>query len=103
MGVYIKGIGLPEYGECYVIEPNGIVLNSDNRCVGVAVEIKEPHGDLIDRDNLKRSVKDNKEYFRRGECCNYFYNNADEPSTELWCVDDWVDEQPTIIERSEDE
>lgn len=40
MGVYIKEIGLPEYGECYVIESNGIVLNIDNRCVGIAEEIE---------------------------------------------------------------
>ena len=114
MGVYIKNMQMPE-DNCEAIQQITITNNwidgeikilaydsITNEFVGEVVEVPEPHGDLIDRDVLKRSVKDNEEYFRRGECCNYFYNSADEPPTELWCVDDWVDEQPTVIERSED-
>ena len=107
MGVYIKGMDMPkDCDSCDIVKDCPLWYCTD---VGARhpecpiTEVKEPHGDLIDRDNLKRTVKDNEEYFRDGECCNYFYNSADEPSTELWCVDDWVDEQPTIIERSEDE
>lgn len=90
MGVYIKGIGLPnDYNiECYIIEPDGTVLNSDNRCVGAAVEIKEPHGDLIDRRALK------KELLPKWNC----QDDSDFANKTVWRE---LENAPTVLEGSE--
>ena len=109
MAIYIKGMEIPKEG--YV----DVRLFSDGRATTQTgehpfyremkiTEVKEPHGDMIDRDSLMRTLAENKEYFEHEgvNCCCYFRNSADEPSTELWCVDDWIDGQPTVIERSEE-
>lgn len=112
MGIYIRKMDMPlNCTRCACSDDGSRYCRAANEYLPMLgkpkfcplVEIKEPHGDLIDRDDLKRAVKYNKEYFKDGECCSYFRNSANEPSTELWCVDEWVDGQPTIIERSEDD
>lgn len=118
MAVYIRGMKMPSgctdcsfsYQSMYCkAMPSHFCGSPEWEIDGVKpdwcplTEVKEPHGDLIDRDNLKRMVKANEEYFKDGECCSYFHNSADEPSAELWCVDEWIENSVTVIERSEDD
>jgi len=121
MGIYIKGMEMPsscsvcDYFEyeggdyqpwvvCRLTEEKLEDPNSrGDECP--ITEVKEPHGDLIDRDPLMRTLAENKDYFEHENvnCCCYFRNSADEPSAELWCVDEWIENSVTVIERSEDD
>ena len=68
MSIYIKGMKLPKEGRYAVIRviPDGTVFAE---CLGIgdgteelpklkAVEVKEPHGRLIDADKLKKTEHD---------------------------------------------
>lgn len=53
MGVYIKGLKIPPSGQfVFVLTSSGMVENVNGLVVGEAVEVKAPHGDLIDRDKV---------------------------------------------------
>lgn len=89
MGVYIKGMEMPKDGNYCIIYDSGNCLmdefDSEDRHIGSgsysAYEINEPHGRLIDADVLKNDL-------------TRFYEN-EVTARQL------VDEQPTIIERSD--
>lgn len=50
MGVYIKGLKIPPSGQfVFVLTSSGMVENVNGLVVGEAVEVKAPHGDLIER------------------------------------------------------
>ena len=58
MGVYIKGMEMPHEGYCNIrLYPNGKVSVSyfSEKFVDEAVEVKAPHGRLIDADAAMRS------------------------------------------------
>lgn len=58
MALYIKGEKLPKYGYNELrVWPNGTLEFRDKtdvlvRIPNAVIEVKEPHGDLIDRDKL---------------------------------------------------
>lgn len=49
MGVYIKGLKIPQSGSrIFALTSSGMVEDVCGLVVGEAVEVKTPHGDLID-------------------------------------------------------
>lgn len=113
MGVYIKGMEMPETTyECDFWNTDNICTANQKATVcdpanGIyppedcpLVEIPEPHGRLIDADKLTQKVKNNSDYFEGEgvEGCSYFKNSAQEPSTEIWVIEDWIENETTIIE-----
>ena len=61
MGVYISGIEMPKSEEilCVNIHPDGkVCINLDLKCTQIATAVPVPdHGDLIDRDAARGSIK----------------------------------------------
>lgn len=58
MGVYIKGLKIPQSGaHIFALTSSGMVEDVCGLVVGEAVEVKTPHGDLIDRDALIDNIK----------------------------------------------
>ena len=53
MGVYINGLKIPPSGQyVLVLTSSGMVEDVNGFVLGEAVEVKEPHGRLIDADAL---------------------------------------------------
>ena len=104
MGIYIKGFK-PQDG-LYVIK-DGMIRKDKGKGGTVRpyelVEVEEPHGRLIDADALMLTIKDKMDYFKHEgvDACCYFLDSDGEPSAELWCVEDWIDNSKTVIEGSE--
>ena len=62
-----------------------------------------PHGDLIDRDALMQEfykAENTMEQHGQEYACS-FLSTSQELSTEWYCVEDIVDNAPTVIEASE--
>lgn len=81
MGVYIKGMDMPVdcyeckvWFQCFDEKPPFNMIKS----VCPLVEVKEPHGRLIDADVLKQS--------------------AHLDGRVKTCIDTWIDSQETVIE-----
>lgn len=86
MGVYIKGLKMPPSGQyAFVLTSSGMVENVNGLVVGEAVEVKAPHGRLID---AKAFETKNKYFWHRD------FINA--KSEDALC--DLFDDAPTIIE-----
>lgn len=53
MSVLIKGMEMPKTG-CIIlaIRADGVVEGVDGTIIGKSIEVKAPHGDLVDRDTL---------------------------------------------------
>lgn len=90
MGVYIEGLKIPQSGQYVVVlTSSGMVEDVNGFVVGKAVEVKAPHGRLIDADALESESAD--------LCCDNGYYG----STEWGFSYDMIDNAPTIIEAWE--
>ena len=87
MALYIKGLSLPEKeqeGKLYILTSDGNLIDMQFNEYSV-VEIKEPHGTLIDKDLLERNIshsvvfsgRDNSEVTGARKIVNQIYK-ADE-------------------------
>lgn len=92
MSILIKGMDMPT--DTYLalnIYPDGrVAMNLDANCA-TAVSIPTPHGDLIDRYDLKHK-----------EITIDYYEQGDTFQDGLLFVADLIDNAPTIIEAEED-
>ena len=87
MGVYIKGMDMPKDGGHIqlVVFSNGAVMGYDKNKV-CAVEIKAPHGRLIEADEIKPNLYDPRlEALNNGKAT--YYANMEQ-----------IHEAPTVIE-----
>lgn len=64
-----------------------------------------PHGRLIDADKLMKKIKDAEYKFivTGKKYANSFLNNAGRICVEWWCVEDMVENVPTVIEAEDEE
>jgi hypothetical protein len=111
MGVYIKGMEMPiSCWECYFQDCGNCILNAhkvvdnciiegriDEDCPLVPVP---PHGRLIDADALMKEFEkaENTMANHGQEYACSFMSSSQEISTEWYCVEDMLDNAPTIIE-----
>lgn len=125
MGVYIKGMEMPtdcrtcqmkmnctdcEGWECCCLPLGkeigdiGELLNDRRRDDCPLVPVK-PHGRLIDADALMREFdkaqRTMAQHGREYSCS--FMSSSQELSTEWYCVEDMVENAPTILEAEEGE
>ena len=123
MGVYIKGMEMPESCPCELL---GIGYDLSCSFVGgIPARVKEyyeccqngtrpswcplvpvpPHGRLIDADALmKEFEKAQRTMEQHGQeySCS-FLSSSREISTEWYCVEDMLENAPTVIEAEEGE
>lgn len=111
MGVHIN-MEMPENGSCIqiVIDDDGEVYPSVEKCILKMGSIAKaapvpPHGRLIDADALmhefEKAQRTMQQHGREYSCS--FMSSSQEISTEWYCVEDMLDNAPTIIEAEEGE
>lgn len=100
MSVYIKGFPLPNNcGACPLrlawCRERIYMVTRPERCPLVPVP---PHGRLIDETHLNMLIHTAKEIHanEKHDFCNAFDSNG-QVCTEWWCVEDMIENAPTII------
>ena len=100
--ILIKGMEMPEDGVYWCeIGVAGyiatITIHGEERKSFHLVPVP-PHGRLIDADALAQQYVTAQEQREKDKTdyCNAFMNNG-EPCTEWWCVEDMLENAPTII------
>ena len=115
MGIYIKGMKMPhdcEVCPCLQYFPVGtFACGVTHTMIGIGdklkdcplVEVPTPHGRLIDADALMREFEKAqntmKQHGQEYSCS--FLSTSQEISTEWYCVEDILDNAPTVIEAEE--
>lgn len=103
MGVYIEGMKMPKEGYCDIvaIHSNGEVCRwlakQNNVPIAEAIEVKEPHGRLIDEDEVLDTVKRLKSFpwgDGRGNRVPLLF--------EPYEVEQVIKQSPTVIEGSKE-
>lgn len=117
MGVYIKGMEMPQNcHECRLYEGDiyycsaadkeiDISDSSEGKCQFCPLVPVPPHGRLIDADALMREFEKAErtmEQHGREYSCS-FMSSSQELSTEWYCVEDMLENAPTVIEAEEGE
>lgn len=101
VGVYIENMEMPTKENAVIlITPSGDVWmigdmpNEDTHLIKTkAIPVPEPHGDLIDTEQLKETI----DYYIREAGWNDEINKA-----LSWVKDDFIDAEPTVIPASEE-
>ena len=111
MGVYIKGMEMPINPDmaptAVWVYPNGyaVVFKDNGKMQQYTQAVPfPPHGRLIDADALmKEFEKAQRVMEQHGQeySCS-FLSSSQEISTEWYCVEDMVENAPTIIPASEE-
>ena len=113
MSILIKGMEMPKRcGECplslYPHSPcweNGGALDWENRPNWCPLVPVPPHGRLIDADALmhefEKAQRTMAQHGREYSCS--FMSSSQEISTEWYCVEDMLENAPTIIPAEEGE
>ena len=103
MGIYLHNMEMPKERESFTvtIKYNGLVFDTETMIqVAEAYELP-PHGDLIDRDALmhefEKAERTMEQHGREYSCS--FLSSSQEISTEWYCVEDILEDAPTIIEE----
>ena len=116
MGVYIRGMEMPKdclkcpfclfadgYWKCLV---DGSHADFGGTCRPqncTLVQVPTPHGRLIDADALmnefEKAQRTMQQHGREYSCS--FMSSSQEISTEWYCVEDMLENAPTIIEEGE--
>lgn len=106
-GIYIPCVNMPTERESFnlTIKYNGTVFDTETGMqVAEACELP-PHGRLIDADALmhefEKSQRTMAQHGREYSCS--FMSSSQEISTEWYCVEDMLENAPTIIEAEEGE
>ena len=115
MSVLIKGMEMQpdgRYTVCVTHDSHGVVhwvfQNQDTLEFlkhGTVTEVPEPHGRLIDADALMHEFeKAQRTMAKHGQeySCS-FMSSSQELSTEWYCVEDMLENAPTVIEAEEGE
>ena len=94
MAVLLEGINIPEGNPITInIYRDGTWVNAYTTEDGNAIEVSEPHGDLIDADKLKETL-------------DYYISEAgwsDEINKALsWVKDEFIDSEQAVISASEE-
>lgn len=94
MAVLLEGINIPEGNPITInIYMDGTWVNAYTTEDGNAIEVSEPHGDLIDADKLKETL-------------DYYISEAgwsDEINKALsWVKDEFIDSEQAVIPASEE-
>ena len=104
MSVYIKGMKMPKDGCHHLIcvYADGMAATGSRPYKAVPIP---PHGRLIDADALMLEFdKARRTMQQHGQEYSYsFMSSSREISTEWYCVEDMVENAPTIIEEEEKE
>lgn len=95
MAVLLEGINIPEGNPITInIYRDGTWVNAYTTEDGNAIEVSEPHGDLIDADKLKETL-------------DYYISEAgwsDEINKALsWVKDEFIDSEQTVIRASKED
>jgi len=107
MGVYIKGFPLPNNcGACPLrlawCRERIYMVTRPERCPLVPVP---PHGRLIDADALmnefEKAQRTMQQHGQEYSCS--FLSSSQELSTEWYCVEDMLENAPTVLEAEEGE
>lgn len=113
MGVYIKGMKMPKdcifcpmfrgaWTMCAVLNKTMSARGRPEDCPLVPVP---PHGRLIDADALmhefEKAQRTMAQHGREYSCS--FMSSSQEISTEWYCVEDMLENAPTVIEAEEGE
>ena len=106
MGIYLPNMEIPRDGQMLVIFPDGTSYVCFNGMRERLAQTKAvpvpPHGRLIDADVLmKEFEKAQRTMEQHGQeySCS-FLSSSQEISTEWYCVEDMVENAPTIIPPS---
>lgn len=106
--ITIRGMDMPKDGEISHVRiyPNGNVtveIDKEEFVIAYAVEVPTPHGRLIDEQRLNMQIHTAKEIYanEKRDFCNAFDSNG-RICTEWWCVEEMIDNAPTIIPAEED-
>ena len=94
MAVLLEGINIPEGNPITInIYRDGTWVNAYTTEDGNAIEVSEPHGDLIDADKLKETL-------------DYYISEAgwsDEINKALsWVKDEFIDSEQAVISASDE-
>lgn len=94
MAVLLEGINIPEGNPITInIYRDGTWVNAYTTEDGNAIEVSEPHGDLIDADKLKETL-------------DYYISEAgwsDEINKALsWVKDEFIDSEQAVIPAEEE-
>jgi hypothetical protein len=108
MSILIKGVEMPKGDEmlCINICPDGkVYIDFDLKCKRIATAVPvPPHGRLIDADALMlefdKAQRTMQQHGQEYSCS--FMSSSREISTEWYCVEDMVENAPTIIEAEEE-
>lgn len=116
MSVIVKGMEMPDSCyDCRMRTDGDFCSAMPKEFCGYTDDIKRPdwcplielpsHGRLIDAKQFAENIRVAKLYRLTGQkdCANAFINNGGTISTEWWCVEDMINNAPTVIEEEESE